>query len=84
MHRHHAHLNIFRLFSLRCKTVLVPGDTIGVALKSKFPYVAAYADKEGFRLDDLSKFIVIVAWGINLSHSFPGKFVPHIHNLVIM
>ena len=73
----------FRLFSLRCTIVLVFGGASGFSLKSKLPYVAAYTDKEGFRLDDLSKFIVIVAWGISLSHSFAGKFVSHIHNPVI-
>ena len=55
----------------------------GVALKLKFPYVAAYVDKEGLRRDDLSKFIVIVACGINLSHFVVGNFVSHRYNPVI-
>ena len=56
--------------------VLVPGGA-SVALKSKLPNMAAYADKDGLRRDELSKFSVIIAWGINLSHSFAGKFVSH-------
>ena len=73
----------FRLFRFRCTFFLVPGGDSGVTLKSKLPYVAAYADKDGFRLDDLNKLIVMFAWGINLSHSFAGKFVSQIHKPVI-
>ena len=63
--------------------VLVPGGANGVALKSKLPNVAAYADKDGLRRDDRSKLRVMVACGINLSHSFAGKFVSHRHKPVI-
>ena len=73
----------FRLFGFRCIVVLVPGGASGVALKSKLPYVAAYADKDGFRLDDLSKLIVMFALGISLSHSSAGKFVSQMNNPVI-
>ena len=73
----------FHLFGFRCTIVLFPIGASGVALKSKLLYVAAYVDKDGFRLDDLSKLIVIVTWGIILSHSFAGKFVSHMHNPVI-
>ena len=69
-----------KMFDLRCTIILAPGDPIGVALKYKLLYVAAYIDTEGFHLDHLSKFIAIVAWGISLSHSFAGKFVSHMHN----
>ena len=62
------------MFGLRWTLVLVPGAVSGVVLKLKFPYVAAYADKEGLRLDDLNKLIVIVACGINLPHSFAVNF----------
>ena len=54
-------LQDYRFFGLRYTIILIPGDSSGIALKSKLPYVTAYADKEGFRLDDLSNFIVIVA-----------------------
>ena len=73
----------FRLFGFRCTIVLVPGGTSGVALKSKLLYVVAYADKDRFRLDDLSKLIVVFAWGVSLSHSFAGNFVSQMHNPVI-
>ena len=63
--------------------VLVPGSANGIALKSKFLYMAAYADKEGLHRDDCSKLSVIVACGIHLSHSFAGTFVSHRHNPVI-
>ena len=62
---------------------VVPGGANGVALKSKLPNLAAYADKDGLRRDDRSKLRVIVAWGINLSHSLAGKFDSHRHKPVI-
>ena len=45
--------------------------------------MAAYADKEGLRRDDLSNLSVIVSCGINLSHSVAGDFVSQRHNPVI-
>ena len=76
-------LQDFRLFGLKCTIILVPGGASGVTLKSKLVYVAAYADKDGFHLDDLSKFIVMVAWAISMSHSLAGKIVSQMHNPVI-
>ena len=73
----------FRLVGFRCVIIHVTGGSSGVALKSKLPYIAAYADKDGFRLDDLSKLIMMFAWGISLSYSLAGKFVSQMHNPVI-
>ena len=73
----------FRLFGFRCTIVFVPGSASGVALKSKLPYVAEYADVDGFCLDDLSKLIVMFAWGISLPHSLARKFVSQMHNPVV-
>ena len=63
------------MFGLMWTMVLVPRGTNGITLKSMFPYVATYADKKRLRQDDRSNLSVIVACGINLSHSFAGKFV---------
>ena len=63
--------------------VLVPEGAGGVALKLELPYVAAYADKDRFRLDDLSMLIAMFVWGISLSHYFAGNFVSQMHNPVI-
>lgn len=54
-------------------TIFVPGGVSGVALKSKFPNKDTYADRFGFTLEVQSKFNVIIAWGMSLSHSPTGK-----------
>ena len=38
----------------------MPGGARGVALKSKFPKRAAYADRDGFRLAERNKLSVIL------------------------
>ena len=52
---------------------LVPGGTIGVTLKLKLPCMYAYTDSFGFIRAERSSLRVILAWGINLSHSVRGK-----------
>ena len=64
---------VFLLVDFSWTTTCVPGGAIGVALKSKFPSSAAYADSDGFRRADRSRLIVILHFGSNLSHSLEGN-----------
>ena len=41
---------------------LVPGGAKGVALKSMFPLMAAWAERLGFELENWSRLRVITAW----------------------
>ena len=52
---------------------LVPGGARGVALKSKFLLMAAWAERLGFVREDQRRLRVIAAWGMRLSHSWEGK-----------
>ena len=67
-----------RLLDFSWTTILVPGGAIGVALKSKIPCKAAYADKEGLRLADLKRFMVMLHCGISRSHSLAGTLGSHV------
>ena len=49
---------------------LVPGGARGVALKSKFPLMAAWSERLGFVQEDQSRLRVITAWGVRRSHSW--------------
>ena len=51
----------------------MPGGASGVALKLNSPNMYAYADSRGFDLAALSKFNVIFACSMSLSHSDSGK-----------
>ena len=51
-----------------CIITLILGGTIGIILKLKVPYMKAYANSFRFNLLEWSKFNVILAHGINLSH----------------
>ena len=77
-----AHDNM--LFGFSCTTTLVPGGAIGVALKSKFPNNAAYAERDGFRLDDLNKLMGIIHCGRSQSHSLGGDFGSQVYNPAII
>ena len=50
---------------------------MGVALKPKFPWIAAYSDKLRFFWDECSTLRVIMACMISLSLSFFGKLGSH-------
>ena len=56
----------------------MPGGASGVALKSKFPKMAAWAEREGLRLEDLTRLRVRTAWGRSLSYSAIGNFGSHV------
>ena len=73
----------FSVVQFLCTTVLVPGGANGVVLKLKLPKNAAYADNEGFRLDDRNKFTVRLRWGRSRSHLLEGNFGSHVYNPVI-
>ena len=47
---------------------LVPGEARGVALKSKLPLMAAWAEMIGFVQEDWSRLRVITDWGMRRSH----------------
>ena len=49
---------------------LVPGGARGVALKSKFPLMAAWSERLGFVQEDQSRLRVITAWWVSRSHSW--------------
>ena len=71
------------LFGFSCTTTLVPGGTIGVALKLKFPNNTAYAERDRLRLADLNKLIVILHCGRSRSHSLEGNFGSQVYNHAI-
>ena len=52
---------------------LVPGGARGVALKSKFLLMDAWAESLGFVREYRSRLIVITAWGMRRSHSWEGN-----------
>ena len=56
---------------------------MGVALKSKLPCNEVYADNDGCRRDDRSRFKVSEHCVIKRSHSLRGNCVSHMHNPVI-
>ena len=43
---------------------LVPGGEMGVALKSNFPLMAAWAERIGFVREERRRLIVVTAWGM--------------------
>ena len=51
----------------------VPGGERGVALKSKLPLMAEWAERLGFVREDRSRLIVMTAWGMRRYHSWEGK-----------
>jgi hypothetical protein len=72
-----------RLLAFSCTTTLVPGSTIGVALKSKLPCNVAYADRDGLRLADRNRLIVMLHCGNRRSHSLAGKLGSQVCNPAI-
>ena len=52
---------------------LVPGRAMGVALKSKLLFMAAWMERIGFLQEERSILRVRTAWGIRRSHSWDGK-----------
>ena len=62
-----------RLEAASWTNTLVPGGTRGVAFKSKFPLMAAWAERIGFVREERSRLRVITAWGMRRSHSWDGK-----------
>ena len=56
---------------------------MGVALKSKFPFRAVYADSDGLRLDKRNKLIVMLHCGRIRSHSLDGNLGSHVYNPAI-
>ena len=61
----------------------VPGGTMGVAVKLKLPKMAACADGEGLRREDLTRFKVMVTCAGSRSHSETEKFGSHVHSPTI-
>ena len=76
-----AHDNL--LFAFSCTTTLVPGGAIGVALNLKFPNNTAYAERDGLRISDLNKLMVILHCGSSRSHSREGNFGSQVYNPAI-
>ena len=72
------------LFGFSCTTTLVLGGAIGVAVKLKFSNNAAYAEKDGMRLADLNKLMVILHCGRSRSHSLEGNFGSQVYNPAII
>ena len=64
---------MFLYVDLRCTATLVPGRESGLELKTYATKNAAYAHREEFILDDLSKFKVNIICGRILSHLLPRK-----------
>ena len=52
---------------------LVPGGARGVALNSKLPFMAAWAEMLGFVRDEQSRLRVWTSWGMRRSHSWDVK-----------
>ena len=52
----------------------MPGGARGVWLKLKFPKVATYDERLGWRRKDRNRFSVMLHCGNSLSHSWIGKF----------
>ena len=52
---------------------LVPVGARGVALNSKFPLMAALAERLGFVREERSRLRVITAWGMKWSHYWEGN-----------
>ena len=52
---------------------LVPGGARGVALKSKLPLMAAWAEMLGFVWEEQRRLIVMTDWGTRRYHSWEGK-----------
>ena len=52
---------------------LVPVGARGVALNSKFPLMAALAERLGFVREERSRLRVITAWGMRRSRSWEVK-----------
>ena len=52
---------------------LVPGGARGVALKSKFTFMAAWAVRLGFVREERSRLRVRTAWGTRRYHSWDRK-----------
>ena len=53
---------------------LVPGGARGVALKMKFPLMAAWAEMFGFVREERISLRVITDWVLRQSHSLEGNF----------
>ena len=53
---------------------LVPGVTRVVALNSKFPLMAVWAERIGFVEEYWSRLRVMTSWGMRRSHSWEEKF----------
>ena len=68
---------------LACSSTLVPVGASRVALKSKLPINAAYAERYRFLLDDLKRFTFSCACGIRRSHSLAGNRVSQRNNPVM-
>ena len=62
-----------RLEAASWTKTLVPGGERGVALKSKLPLMAAWAERIGFMRGERSRSRVSTAWGMRRSHSWEGK-----------
>ena len=68
------------LFVFSCTTTLVPGGAIVVALKLNLPNISAYAEREGLRLADLNKLMVLLQCGRSRSHYLEGNFGSQVYN----
>ena len=62
-----------RLEAALCTKTLVTGGARGVALKSKFPFMVAWAERLGLVREERSRLRVSNAWGMRQSHYWDGK-----------
>ena len=65
--------NEVRLEAALWSKTLVPGGARGVALKSKLPFMAAWAERLGFVREERSRLRVRTDWGMRRSHSWDVK-----------
>ena len=61
----------------------MPGGARGVALKLNSPNIPAYADNDGFILEDLNILRFNDAYCITMYHSLPGNLESHVQSSVI-
>ena len=65
--------NVGRLEASSWIKTLVPGGARGMVLKSKLPFMAAWAEKLGFVQEERIRLRLRTAWGMRRSHYWDGK-----------
>ena len=62
-----------RLEAASWNKTLVPGGARGMALKSKLPFMAAWAERIGFVQEERSRLRMSIYWETRRYHSWDGK-----------